>query len=199
MIRPHCMSSGLSPSISSGADMRLTCPQVTWLRLEVRSRWRLTPPPAPFRRCRQSWGRRPASSHTTMKTTAAIRAVTMNVLSIAENQPMAVKMSPWRGRRRGLSQLSGPRAYSTHPAPCGSRAASAREPLTAPRSARSIGRCTARKRRSGWSAERVLSGGTEIAVKSWNRPVSADMRHIRIINWCSMSCITGRYVQLGGF
>jgi len=45
------------------------------------------------RKCRQSWRRRPASSHTTMKTTAAIRPVIMNVLSIPENQPMAVKMN----------------------------------------------------------------------------------------------------------
>jgi hypothetical protein len=93
VIRPHCMASGLSRSISSGAHIRLACPQVAWLRLAVRSRWRLTPLPAPFPRGRQSWRRRPASSHTTMKTPAAIRTVMMNVLSIEEYQPMAVKMS----------------------------------------------------------------------------------------------------------
>jgi len=47
----------------------------------------------PFLRCSQAWRRRPASSHTTMKTTAAIRPVIKNVLNTAENQPMAVKIS----------------------------------------------------------------------------------------------------------
>ena len=109
-----------------------------------------------------------------MKTPAAIRTVMMNVLSIAENQPMAVKISHMA--------RTAPRCpyYPAHvpivltgalwlPGRAGQGA------LDALRSARSMGMYTARKRQSGWSAERALSGSTETAIRSWNRPVSADI------------------------
>ena len=187
MIRLHCCPAVFA-LVELGRPYPDRLPAGALVRLAFRSGGRLTPLPAPFPGCRQSWRRRPASSRTTMKATAAIRAVMMNVLSVAENQPMAVKMSHMPRIAPGLSLLSGPCAYNTHPASCGPWSCRPGSPsrLLAAHAA-SAGARHESDHRAGRLSER-FPASTETVVRSWNRPVSADMYPFNGISGHAINC-----------